>query len=123
MRNAVKFGKDLQIIKVSIDPKINRTEFINFYYPEQSEFEFRLSSMYDAEGLISIDDYLLIFTKNRANKISDIYKEAIQFFEIEKDSEHTPLDTNEEKNDLDLVETNQYYLKFTTLLRFSLVLH
>ena len=31
--------------------------------------------------------------------------------------------TNEEKNDLDLVETNQYYLKFTTLLRFSLVLH
>ena len=30
--------------------------------------------MYDAEGLISIDDYLLIFTKNRAKKISDIYK-------------------------------------------------
>ena len=25
--------------------------------------------MYDAEGLISIDDYLLIFTKNRAKKI------------------------------------------------------
>ena len=31
-------------------------------------------SMYDAEGLISIDDYLLIFTKNRAKKITDIYK-------------------------------------------------
>jgi len=66
--------KNLHIVKVPIDPKINRTEFINFYYPEQSEFEFRLSSMYDAEGLISIDDYLLIFTKNRAKNITDIYK-------------------------------------------------
>ena len=66
--------KNLQIVKAPIDPTINKTEFINFYYPEQSEFEFRLSSMYDAEGLISIDDYLLIFTKNRAKEISDIYK-------------------------------------------------
>ena len=66
--------KNLRIVKVPIDPNINKTELINFYYPEQSEFEFRLSSMYDAEGLISIDDYLLIFTKNRAKKITDIYK-------------------------------------------------
>ena len=54
--------------------KLKASEFINFYYPEQSEFEFRLSSMYDAEGLLSIDDYLLIFTKNRAKKITEIYK-------------------------------------------------
>ena len=74
MGNNFDTRKNLQIIKVPIDPKINKTEFINFYYPEQSEFEFRLSSMYDAEGLISIDDYLLIFTKNRAKKITEIYK-------------------------------------------------
>ena len=74
MGNNFDTRKNLQIVKVPIDPKINNTEFINFYYPEQSEFEFRLSSMYDAEGLISIDDYLLIFTKNRAKKITDIYK-------------------------------------------------
>ena len=74
MGNNFDTRKNLQIVKVPIDPKINKTEFINFYYPEQSEFEFRLSSMYDAEGLISIDDYLLIFTKNRAKKITEIYK-------------------------------------------------
>ena len=74
MGNNFDTRKNLQIVKVPIDPKINETEFINFYYPEQSEFEFRLSSMYDAEGLISIDDYLLIFTKNRAKKITEIYK-------------------------------------------------
>ena len=74
MGNNFDIRKNLQIVKVPIDPKINKTEFINFYYPEQSEFEFRLSSMYDAEGLISIDDYLLIFTKNRAKKITEIYK-------------------------------------------------
>ena len=74
MGNNFDTRKNLQIVKVPIDPKINKTEFINFYYPEQSEFEFRLSSMYDAEGLISIDDYLLIFTKNREKKITEIYK-------------------------------------------------
>ena len=74
MGNNFDTRKNLQIVKVPIDPKIDKTEFINFYYPEQSEFEFRLSSMYDAEGLISIDDYLLIFTKNRAKKITEIYK-------------------------------------------------
>ena len=74
MGNNFDTRKNLQIVKVPIDPKINKTEFINFYYPEQSEFEFRLLSMYDAEGLISIDDYLLIFTKNRAKKITEIYK-------------------------------------------------
>ena len=74
MGNNFDTRKNLQIVKVPIDPKINKTEFINFYYPEQSEFEFRLSSMYDAEGLISIDDYLFIFTKNRAKKITEIYK-------------------------------------------------
>ena len=66
--------KNLQIVKVPIDPTINKIEFINFYYPEQSEFKFRPLSMYDAEALISIDDYLLIFTKNRAKEITDIYK-------------------------------------------------
>ena len=43
-------------------------EIINFYYPEQEDFGFKQLSMYDAEGLISISDYLLIFTKNRAKK-------------------------------------------------------
>ena len=32
------------------------------------------TSFYDAEGLISIDDYLFIFTKNRAKKITEFYK-------------------------------------------------
>ena len=74
MGNNFDTRKNLQIVKVPLDPKIIKNEFINFYYPEQTEFNFRMSSMFDAEGLISIDDYLLIFTKNRAKKITDIYK-------------------------------------------------
>lgn len=65
--------KDLRIIKIPIDPKNNSYEFINFYYPEQKKFKFRTLSRFDAEGLISIKDYLLIFTKNRDKKVTDIY--------------------------------------------------
>ena len=37
-------------------------------------FNFKLKSQYDAEAIITIDEFLLIFTKNRAKKITDIYK-------------------------------------------------
>jgi len=65
---------NLRIIKTSINPKNNSFELINFYYPEQDDFSFKQLSMYDAEGLISHGDYLLIFTKNRLKKITEIYR-------------------------------------------------
>ena len=66
--------ENLRIIKIPINTENKSFELINFYYPEQEDLSFNQLSMYDAEGLISIRDYLLIFTKNRAKKITEIYK-------------------------------------------------
>ena len=66
--------KNLRVIKVSKNPKKNNYEIINFLYPEQKEFTFNRASEYDAEGLISFDNYLLIFTKNRKKNITEIYR-------------------------------------------------
>ena len=65
---------NLRIIKVSINPENNYVEMINFNYPEQNDFSFKQLSSYDAEGLISYENNLIIFTKNRAKKITEIYK-------------------------------------------------
>ena len=65
---------NLRIIKAPLDIGDNSFEIINFYYPEQDDFSFKRLSMYDAEGLISLNESLLIFTKNRAKKITEIYK-------------------------------------------------
>ena len=66
--------KDLKIIKVPINLENKSIEIINFYYPEQDDFSFKQNSIYDAESLISYENYLLIFTKNRAKQITEIYK-------------------------------------------------
>ena len=113
--------KNLQIVKVPIDPKTDRAEFINFYYPEQEDFSFKQLSMYDAEGLISISDYLLIFTKNRAKKITEIYKlpkkegnyKAELIGEINIESIVTAADYNKKLRLLVLTSTkdfNEYYI-------------
>ena len=74
MGNNFDTRKDLTVIKVSKDINDKNYEIINFYYPEQRDFSFKLKSQFDAEAIITIDEFLLIFTKNRAKKITDIYK-------------------------------------------------
>jgi len=74
MGNNFDTRKNLMITKVSKDINDKNYEIINFNYPEQSDFNFKLKSQFDAEALITIDEFLLIFTKNRAKKITDIYK-------------------------------------------------
>ena len=66
--------KNLSIIKIPIAENINESEIINFSYPEQKKFTtIYRSSQYDAEALISIDKNLIIFTKNKLKKITEIY--------------------------------------------------
>ena len=74
MGNNFDTRKNLMITKVSKDKNDKNFEIINFYYPEQSDFNFKLKSKFDAEAIITVDESLLIFTKNRAKKITDIYK-------------------------------------------------
>lgn len=75
MGNNYDTRKDLSIIKIPINEnsKHNITE-IKFNYPEQVDFKFKRKSRFDAEALISVGNSLIIFTKNRATKTTDIYK-------------------------------------------------
>jgi hypothetical protein len=66
--------KDLKIYKIPINENsAEKTQIISFNYPEQDSFKINTNTIFDAEGLISIDDKLLIFTKNRKKKITEIY--------------------------------------------------
>lgn len=112
---------NLSIIKVPINEELNNVEFINFSYPEQKSFSFRRLSMFDAEALISIDKSLLIFTKNRAKKTTDIYKlpktpgtySAKKIGSLNTESIITGADFDKENNLLVLTSTidfNEYYI-------------
>ena len=113
--------KNLRIIKVPNNPKEDSNEIISFYYPEQEKFSFRKKSKYDAESLVCFDDFLLIFTKNRNEKLTEIYKVPKNKGEyiaekvgiIETSSIVTAADYNKELNLLVLTATKnfkKYYL-------------
>ena len=74
MGNNLDNRKNLSIFKVPIDTSNDQVEEIEFNYPEQVKFiTLEKSSQYDAEGLIAIDENLIIFTKNKLKKITEIY--------------------------------------------------
>ena len=113
--------ENLRIIKTPINPDNNTFELINFYYPEQDDFSFKQLSSYDAEGLISFGDFLLIFTKNRAKKITELYRlpkkagnyEAELIGEINVESIVTAADYSYEMKLLVLTSTfdfNEYFI-------------
>ena len=113
--------KNLRIIKAPKDSADNSFEIINFYYPEQEDFSFKQNSKYDAEGIISFKNKLLIFTKNRAKKITQIYKlpknsgdyKAELIGEINIESIVTAADYNKKLKLLVLTSTkdfNEYYI-------------
>ena len=121
MGNNYDTRKNLSIIKIPKSQNLDSFELINFSYPEQKSFKYRKLSMFDAEGLISIDEYLLIFTKNRAKKITDIYRlpktpgnyNAIKIGSLNTESIITGADFDKSSNLLALTSTisfNEYYL-------------
>ena len=61
--------KDLKIYKVPIDEESNeKTQIISFTYPEQDSYKINRNTIYDAEGLISIDDKLWLLQKIELKK-------------------------------------------------------
>ena len=121
MGNNYDTRDNLSIIKIPKNQNSDSFELINFSYPEQKLFNYRKLSIFDAEGLISIDDYLLIFTKNRLKKITDIYRlpktpgtyNAIKIGSLETESIITGADFDKNNNLLALTSTisfNEYYL-------------
>jgi|TARA_B110000444_G_scaffold185732_1_gene174856 hypothetical protein len=74
MGNNFNNRKDLKIYKIPIDKDSEeKNETIYFNYPEQDSFKIDRNTIYDAEGLISVGKNLVIFTKNRAKKITELY--------------------------------------------------
>lgn len=74
MGNNFDTRKNLSIVKTPIDSSSSEAELIEFNYPEQVKFTTAYNkSQYDAEALITIDDYLIILTKNKLKKITEIY--------------------------------------------------
>ena len=130
MGNNYNNRKDLKIYKLPVDQSSKaKTEIISFNYPEQKSFKINKKTIYDAEGLISIDDKLIIFTKNRAKKITELYlipKEpgnynAIKIGTLKVNSIITGADYNKDLKLLALTSTinfNNYYL--ITIQGFSL---
>ena len=115
--------KNLSIIKIPIDKSSNENpEIINFLYPEQKKFKriYRRSE-YDAEALISFGDILLIFTKNKRKKITEIYSlpkyggnfQAQKIGSLNTESIVTGADYDKKTNTLVLTSTinfDEYYI-------------
>ena len=115
--------KNLSIIKIPIDKSSNENpEIINFLYPEQKKFKriYRRSE-YDAEALISFGDILLIFTKNKRKKITEIYSlpkyggnfKAQKIGSLNTESIVTGADFDKKTNTLVLTSTinfDEYYI-------------
>ena len=119
--------KNLSIIKIPIQKSSNEiAEVINFLYPEQKKFKriYRRSE-YDAEALISFEDKLLIFTKNKRKKITEIYSlpknggnyQAKKIGSLNTDSIVTGGDYDKATNTLALTSTikfDEYYVLIIT---------
>ena len=130
MGNNYNNRKDLKIYKLPIDESSEeKTKIISFNYPEQDSFKINRNTIYDAEGLISIDDKLIIFTKNRAKKITELYLipkdpgnyDAKKIGTLKVNSIITAADYNKDLRLLALTSTidfNEYYL--ITIPDFSL---
>lgn len=115
--------KNLSIIKIPIDKSSNENpEIINFLYPEQKKFKriYRRSE-YDAEALISFGDILLIFTKNKRKKITEMYSlpkyggnfKAQKIGSLNTESIVTGADYDKKTNTLVLTSTinfDEYYI-------------
>ena len=127
MGNNFDTRKNLSIIKIPILKSSNENvEVINFSYPEQKKFKriYRRSE-YDAEALISFEDKLLIFTKNKRKKITEIYSlpknagnyQAKKIGSLNTDSIVTGGDYDKATNTLALTSTikfDEYYVLIIT---------
>ena len=124
--------KNLSIIKIPIQKSSNEiVEVINFSYPEQKKFNtIYRSSQYDAEALISINDNLIIFTKNKLKKITEIYSlpktggnyQAKKIGSIDTKSIVTGADYDKKTSTLALTSTilfDDYYIQIINDFNFN----
>ena len=116
--NNYDYRNNLNIIKVPINKfSTEKAELIKFSYPEQTLFNTSYdTSQYDAEALISLDDKLIIFTKNKLKNITEVYSvpkiageyKAKKLGSIDTESVVTGGDYNKETKLLALTTTKDF---------------
>ena len=70
------FGTRKNLYLLEVIPSENSMEVfdsIPFHYPEQNYYGFQLNTPFDAEGLIAIENNLVVFTKNRKTQTTELY--------------------------------------------------
>lgn len=74
MGNNFGTRKNLYLLEVAmLTNKVDVLDSIPFYYPDQQNFGFQQATPFDAEGLIYIENNLVVFTKNRSTKTTELY--------------------------------------------------
>ncbi len=74
MGNNFGTRKNLYLLEVAVtNNEAEVLDSIPFYYPEQQNFGFQQATPFDAEGLIFIENNLLVITKNRSSNTAEFY--------------------------------------------------
>ena len=74
MGNNFGTRKNLYLLEIDLsNGGATTTDSIPFNYPEQDNFDFQQDTHFDAEGIVVIENKIVVFTKNRSTLTSEVY--------------------------------------------------
>ena len=74
MGNNFGTRKNLHILEIDLSNGGATTlDSIPFHYPEQDNFDFQQATHFDAEGIVVVENKIVVFTKNRSTLTSEVY--------------------------------------------------
>ena len=74
MGNNFGTRKNLYLLEVDLSNGGATTlDSITFHYPEQDNFDFQQTTQFDAEGIVVVENKIVVFTKNRSTLTSEVY--------------------------------------------------
>ena len=74
MGNNFGTRKNLHLLEIDLSNGGATTlDSIPFHYPEQDNFDFQQGTHFDAEGIVVVENKIVVFTKNRGTLTSEVY--------------------------------------------------
>ncbi len=74
MGNNFGTRKNLYLLEIDLSNGGATTfDSIPFNYPEQDNFDFQQNTLFDAEGIVVVENKIVVFTKNRSTLTSEVY--------------------------------------------------
>lgn len=74
MGNNFGTRKNLNLLEMDLSNGGATTlDSIPFHYPEQYNFDFQQDTQFDAEGIVFVENKIVVFTKNRSTLTSEVY--------------------------------------------------